>query len=168
MSNVVIALKQILANKGQAGFDGASLTLQGDFGDSFETRLNRINQVNMTNVVGLFKDDIYSSKIAPLLYEHFNNETNPNKIIELDNDNDGTIDETRPPDTSGVIGVVEDGVTNTPPLISPLIPAIVTDSLTEVSVDLSGHKFDFEDSSDQLIFSFVNNQSSLFTSTFNY
>lgn len=32
----------------------------------------------MTNVVGFFKDDIYSSKIAPLLYEHFANSTNPN------------------------------------------------------------------------------------------
>ena len=83
ISNVLLALTPILADKGQAGFDGHSFTLQGDFGDSFEKRLNRIIQVNMTNVVGFFKDDIYSSKIAPLLYEHFNSETNPNKKHQL-------------------------------------------------------------------------------------
>ncbi len=32
----------------------------------------------MTNVVGFFKDDIYSNKIAPLLYEFFENSSNPN------------------------------------------------------------------------------------------
>lgn len=73
ISNALLALTPILADKGQAGFDGLSFTLQGDFGDSFEKRLNRIIQVNMTNVVGLFKDDIFSPKIAPLLYEHFSN-----------------------------------------------------------------------------------------------
>ena len=83
ISNVLLALTPILADKGQAGFDGHSFALQGDFGDSFETRLNRIIQVNMTNVVGFFRDDIYSSKIAPLLYEHFNNETNANKKHQL-------------------------------------------------------------------------------------
>ena len=78
ISNVLLALTPILADKGSAGFDGHSFTLQGDFGDTFETRLNRIIQVNMTNVVGFFKDDIYSGKIAPLLYEHFANSKNPN------------------------------------------------------------------------------------------
>ncbi len=83
ISNVLLALTPILADKGRAGYDGYSFTLQGNFGDSFETRLNRIIQVNMTNVVGFFKDDIYSSKIAPLLYEHFTNETNANKKHQL-------------------------------------------------------------------------------------
>lgn len=83
ISNVLLALTPILADKGQAGFDGHSFALQGDFGENFETRLNRIIQVNLTNVVGFFKDDIYSSKIAPLLYEHLNNETNSNKKHQL-------------------------------------------------------------------------------------
>lgn len=78
LSNVLLALTPILADKGQAGFDGHSFTLQGDFGDTFETRLNRIIQVNMTNVVGFFKDDIFSPKIAPLLYEHFANTADTN------------------------------------------------------------------------------------------
>lgn len=83
ISNVLLALTPILADKGRAGFDGHSFELLGDFGDTFDTRVNRIIQVNMTNVVGYFKDDIYSSKIAPLLYEHFNIETNPNKKHQI-------------------------------------------------------------------------------------
>lgn len=83
ISNVLLALTPILADKGSAGFDGQSFTLMGDFGDTFETRLNRIIQVNMTNVVGFFKDDIYSSKIAPLLYEQFTNSKNPNSKHKL-------------------------------------------------------------------------------------
>ncbi|HNW99551.1 MAG TPA: hypothetical protein PKK00_14185 [Bacteroidales bacterium] len=79
ISNVLLALTPILAAKGEAGFDGQSFTLHGDFGDTFEIRVKRIIQVNMTNVVGFFKDDIYSSKIAPLLYEQFEKETDARK-----------------------------------------------------------------------------------------
>ena len=71
ISNVLLALTPILASKGEAGFDGHGFILQGDFGDTFEIRVKRIIQVNMTNVVGFFKEDIYSSKIGPLLYEQF-------------------------------------------------------------------------------------------------
>lgn len=79
ISNVLLALTPILAAKGQAGFDGHDFALQGDFGDTFEVRVNRIIQVNMTNVVGFFKEDIYSNKIAPLLYEQFGIETDTRK-----------------------------------------------------------------------------------------
>lgn len=79
ISDVLLALTPILAAKGEAGFDGQGFTLQGDFGDTFEIRVNRIIQVNMTNVVGFFKEDIYSSKIAPLLYERVDRETNARK-----------------------------------------------------------------------------------------
>lgn len=83
LSNVLLALTPILADKGTAGFDGHSFALQGDFGDTFETRLNLIIQVNMTNVVGYFKDDLYSSKIAPLLYETFQNTKDSNTKHKL-------------------------------------------------------------------------------------
>ena len=79
ISNVLLALTPILAEKGQAGFDGQNFNLLGDFGDTFEKRVNTLIQVNMTNVVGFFKEDIYSSKIAPLLYEQFEKETDPRK-----------------------------------------------------------------------------------------
>ncbi len=39
-----------------------------------------IIQVNPTNVVGFFKDDIFSNKIGPLLYDQFENEDN--KLIK--------------------------------------------------------------------------------------
>lgn len=76
ISNVLIALTPILAANGEAGFDGAGwhLDLVDDWGATVEIRTNRIIQANMTNVVGMFKEDIYSSKIAPLLYEQFEKE----------------------------------------------------------------------------------------------
>lgn len=83
ISKVLLALAPILADKGTVTFEGHSFYLLGDFGDSFDKRVNLIIQVNMTNVVGIFKDDIYSSKIAPLLYEHFNNEKDPNKKHQI-------------------------------------------------------------------------------------
>lgn len=71
ISNVLIALAPILATKGEASFDGAGWYLAEDWGPTFEIRVNRIIQANMTNVVAMFKEDIYSCKIAPLLYEQF-------------------------------------------------------------------------------------------------
>ena len=83
ISKVLLALTPILADRGEAHFEGHGFLLSGDFGDTFETRVNRIIQVNMTNVVGFFKDDIFSSKLAPLFYEHFNIETDPKKKHQL-------------------------------------------------------------------------------------
>jgi hypothetical protein len=83
ISAVLLALTPILADRGAATFEGHSFYLVGDFGDSFDKRVNLIIQVNMTNVVGIFKDDIYSSKIAPLLYEHFSNEKDSNKKHQI-------------------------------------------------------------------------------------
>jgi len=83
ISKVLLALTPILAEKGQADFDGQNFSLLGDFGDTFEKRVNMVIQVNMANVVGFFKDDIYSSKIAPLLYEQFEKETDANKKHKL-------------------------------------------------------------------------------------
>lgn len=79
ISNVLLALTPILAAKGQAGFDGQNFNLRGDFGDTFEKRVNTLIQVNMTNVVGFFKEDIYSIKLAPLLFEQFGKETDARK-----------------------------------------------------------------------------------------
>jgi hypothetical protein len=79
ISNVLLALTPILAANGQAGFDGQNFNLRGDFGDTFEKRVNTLIQVNMTNVVGFFKEDIYSNKIAPLLFEQFGKETDVRK-----------------------------------------------------------------------------------------
>lgn len=80
ISKVLFALTPILASKGEASFQGETFVLGGNFGETFEERVNTIIQVNPTNVVGFFKDDIFSSKIGPLLYDQFENEDN--KLIK--------------------------------------------------------------------------------------
>jgi len=74
LAKVLFALSPIMATKGKATFEGAAFELDGDFGKSFEERLNRIVQVLPTNVVGYFQDDLYSPKMAPLFYACFNSE----------------------------------------------------------------------------------------------
>lgn len=76
VSKVLFALTPILAIKGRAAFGGIGFILADNFGSSFKDRLNMILQVNPTNVVGFFKEDIYSSKMGPLLFEEFRNEKN--------------------------------------------------------------------------------------------
>jgi hypothetical protein len=77
LSKVLFALAPVLAAKGNAGFAGASFILGENFGSTFEEKLKMVIFVNLTNVVGFFRDDIYSPKIGPLLYDHFEKETNP-------------------------------------------------------------------------------------------
>lgn len=73
---VLFAISPIMASKGKASFEGAAFELSGDFGNTFEEKLTRILQVLPTNVVGYFQDELYSPKIAPLLCDTFENETN--------------------------------------------------------------------------------------------
>jgi len=75
ISNVLLALTPMLATKGEAAFEGAMFELAGDFGDTDQERINMIIQCIPTNVVGFFKDDIFSSKIGPLIYDQFIKET---------------------------------------------------------------------------------------------
>ena len=76
LSKVLFALAPIMAEKGRADFQGAGFELEeGNWGNTFEEKLNRILQANPTNVVGYFKNDLYSNKIGPLLFEQFNLET---------------------------------------------------------------------------------------------
>ena len=74
LSKVLFAISPIMASKGKASFEGAAFELNGDFGETFEERLNSIIQVLPTNVVGYFQDYLYSPKIAPLFYDCLNNE----------------------------------------------------------------------------------------------
>lgn len=76
LSKVLFAISPIMATKGHASFEGAGFELSGDFGETFEERMTRILQVLPTNVVGYFQDELYSPKIAPLLYDSFNKESN--------------------------------------------------------------------------------------------
>lgn len=76
LAKVLFVLSPIMASNGKAAFEGATFELDGDFGDTFEERINRIIQVITTNVVGYYKDDLYSSKLSPLFYDSFKNEKN--------------------------------------------------------------------------------------------
>ena len=76
LAKVLFAMAPNMALNGNATFQGAAFYLNGDFGDTFEERLNRIIQVLPTNVVGYFQDDLYSPKIGPLFFEVFSNEKN--------------------------------------------------------------------------------------------
>ena len=77
ISKVLLALTPILASKGKAEFHGAGFSLRGGFGDTEEERARNILFVILTNIVAIFKDDLYSSKIAPLLYDKFEHPTSP-------------------------------------------------------------------------------------------
>lgn len=83
ISKVLIALSPILASRGHAVFEGAGFILAGDWGETFEQRLNYVLQCNPTNVVGFFKDYLYSNKMGPLLYDNLDNESNPLRKHEL-------------------------------------------------------------------------------------
>lgn len=76
LAKVLFAISPIMASKGKATFEGAAFELSGDFGDTFEEKMTRILQVLPTNVVGYFQDELYSPKIAPLLFDIFENEQN--------------------------------------------------------------------------------------------
>lgn len=77
ISKVLFALIPILATKGRAEYGGAGFLLSDNFGTTEEERARNILFVILTNVVGFFKGDIYSSKISPLLYDAFEHPTSP-------------------------------------------------------------------------------------------
>lgn len=77
ISKVLFALIPILATKGRAEYGGAGFLLSDNFGTTEEERARNILFVILTNVVGFFKEDIYSSKISPLLYDAFEHPTSP-------------------------------------------------------------------------------------------
>ncbi len=77
ISNVLLAITPIIASIGEAEFAGYRFILGKGFGDNIDEKINRIIQANPTNVVGLFKDDLFSNKLGPLFYEQFSNESNP-------------------------------------------------------------------------------------------
>ena len=73
---ILFVLTPILASKGYADFEGQGFYLGDNFGDTIEEKINRIILVNPTNVIGFFKDDLFSNKIGPLLFDSINSEKN--------------------------------------------------------------------------------------------
>lgn len=74
VAQVLFALTPALAEKGRADFDGQGFYLADDFGSTFEERIVRILQAIPGNILGYFRDDLYSNKIGPLLFDGINSE----------------------------------------------------------------------------------------------
>lgn len=83
LSKVLLVLTPVLAVKGHAVFEGTVFVLCGNFGDTFDKRLNVILSVIPSNVVGWFKDDLFSRKMGPLLFDQLSNEKSDLRRHEL-------------------------------------------------------------------------------------
>lgn len=69
MLKVTLALTPMLALQGFANYDGASFILLGDFGDSIEKRIDSVLDSLPKNIVQWYKDDLFSHKMGPLLFD---------------------------------------------------------------------------------------------------
>jgi hypothetical protein len=83
ISKVLLALSPVLATEGHAAFEGQDFVLEGDFGDTREKKISKILESIPYNVVSFFKDDLFSNKIGPLLFDQFANETSHILRLEL-------------------------------------------------------------------------------------
>jgi len=82
MNKLLIVLSPLLADKGKISFEGAAFYLnEDDFNieDPEEKRLQVLLALP-TNIVRFFKDDLFSSKMAPLLIDKARNE--PNSLLK--------------------------------------------------------------------------------------
>ena len=78
IDKILLALLPILSSKKRAEIGGINFMLEESFEEmSEEERARTILLVIMINVVGHFKDDIYSPKIAPLLYDAYKEAQSP-------------------------------------------------------------------------------------------
>ncbi|MFE2148359.1 hypothetical protein ACFXA3_42780, partial [Streptomyces sp. NPDC059456] len=77
VSLILFALSPRLAINGTAAFEGQGFVLGGNFGKTEEQRIKSLFLSNPNNIVNLFTDDLFSNKIAPLLYDALSSESDP-------------------------------------------------------------------------------------------
>lgn len=77
VSLILFALSPRLALNGTAAFEGQGFVLAGNFGKTEEQRIKSLFLSNPNNIVNLFTDDLFSNKIAPLLYDALRSESDP-------------------------------------------------------------------------------------------
>ncbi|MBX8510561.1 hypothetical protein K5D34_12825 [Pseudomonas cichorii] len=75
VSLILFALSPLLASQGRAAFEGQGFILEKGFGNTLDEKLKRIYLANPYNIVKLFSGDLYSNKIAPLIYDRIDSET---------------------------------------------------------------------------------------------
>jgi predicted MPP superfamily phosphohydrolase len=73
ISKVILWLSPTLAKEGRVAYEGLGLTLLGDFGESSAERLKQIYLSMPFNVVNIFKDDLSSKKMGPLVFDSLKN-----------------------------------------------------------------------------------------------
>jgi len=76
VSKIIFALAPVLATEGHVSFEGQVFNLAGKFSSSFDEKMNEIFIFNPINVVNFFKDDLFSNKMGPLLFDGITTETN--------------------------------------------------------------------------------------------
>ena len=76
VSKVLLILVPILAEEGQASFDGYNYKLRGNFGDTLAEKVKNILSAIPTNIVFFSQDDLFSQKMGPLLIGQLTNENN--------------------------------------------------------------------------------------------
>ncbi len=79
-SKILFVLSPAMARYDYASFDGLGFFLSGFDNLSIDEKIKRIILRNPSFVVEFFKDDLFSPKSAPLLYDAINSETN--KLIK--------------------------------------------------------------------------------------
>lgn len=75
LTMVLLVVAPILADKGEAVFEGASFVLDGNFGETVQQRAMSILLEIPGNVVKWSKDDLNSQKMGPLFLDVFANES---------------------------------------------------------------------------------------------
>jgi len=75
VSKLLFALGPVLAEKGSAEYDGQGFILSGEFGEDKNQRLEKILLCNPLNVIEMFRNDLSSEKIGPLLYDSIKSES---------------------------------------------------------------------------------------------
>jgi predicted MPP superfamily phosphohydrolase len=70
--NVMVALAPVLASQGQAAFEGQSFTLSSSFGALSPELEGAILRAVPINIIRWFGKDLFSNKMAPLLYDYIN------------------------------------------------------------------------------------------------
>lgn len=77
VTRVILVLAPILARNREVSLEGATFALnESDFKGSEEETFFKIIEQIPTNIMGWYKDDIFSKKMAPLLYDIFTNTDN--------------------------------------------------------------------------------------------
>ena len=85
ITRVILILTPMLSERGVATMDGATFVLTKDFDScsSFEEKVGAIIKQIPSNVVGWYKDDLFSKKMGPLLYNHAKDQTDELTIHNL-------------------------------------------------------------------------------------